>query len=669
MIESLLVANRGEIAVRILRTCRRLGIRTVAVYSEADRHGPHVGLADAGVLIGPAESNRSYLDAAAIIAAAKRLGVAAIHPGYGFLSESEALIACCEDAGIVFVGPNREAIRRMGSKIEAKGIAETVGVATVPGYHGADQSAQRLLREAERIGYPVLIKASAGGGGKGMRHVEDRAEFTAALAQAKQEALAGFGSDEVLLEKLIAEPRHIEVQLAADQHGNIVHLFERECSIQRNHQKVIEEAPAAYFSDEQRRELYCAAITLGKAIGYDSLGTVEFLLDNRTGKIYFLEMNTRLQVEHPVTEYITGLDLVEWQIRIASGEVLPLTQEQIHRRGWAIEARINAEDPAAGFRPETGTIDLYREPAGDSVRVDSGVRSGSVVTPYYDQMLAKVIAHGNDREAARVRLRDAIKDFALTGLGTNLAYLQAILSHRHFSAKPLTTGFLPENLGQWQAPVGDDSVHIAAAVAHIMPVDARDPTRHVSPWQSLGAFRLLARAGLPGASRVILEDDRGDVAIVTLSGASGSYRVSIDNSERAVIARWLDARRLQIEIDGHSFMAEVDASAQRLTIGVNGLRHRYRLLDEQQLALRTQHPSGSGGNQVTATLPGQVVEVRTQVGATVASGDILVVLDSMKLLHSLSAGIAGRVRELFCAVGDSVTQGAILVDIEPDPPT
>jgi len=413
--ESVLIANRGEIAVRIIRTCRRLGIRAIAVHSEADRDALHVRLADAAYAIGPAESARSYLDAGAIVAAARRAGAAAIHPGYGFLAESEALIAACEDAGIAFVGPHREAIRAMGSKIAAKAIAVQAGVPVVPGYHRDDQRDATLIAAAERIGFPLLIKASAGGGGRGMRSVAGAEEFPAALAQARAEALAGFGDDRVLLEKLVAAPRHLEVQLAGDRHGNLVHLFERECSIQRNHQKIVEEAPAAFLSAAQRAALYRHALALGRAIGYDSLGTVEFLLDHDSGELYFLEMNTRLQVEHPVTEYVTGLDLVEWQLRSAAGEPLPRAQEQIACTGWAMEARLNAEDPAQGYRPATGRIERYREPAGAGVRIDSGVGEGASIGPHYDSLLAKVIAGGDDREQARRRLLAALEDFVLLG--------------------------------------------------------------------------------------------------------------------------------------------------------------------------------------------------------------------------------------------------------------
>ncbi len=674
-INTLLIANRGEIAVRIIRTCRRMGIRTVAVYSEADRYAPHVAMADAAVLIGPAESALSYLDAEAIVAAAKRTGADAIHPGYGFLSESEALIAACEHDGIIFIGPHREAIRLMGSKIESKKLAAQAGVTIIPGYHGDDQSAPALVQAAEQIGFPLMIKASAGGGGRGMRRIDSAAQLLAELPQAKQEALSGFGDDKVLLEKLILAPRHIEVQIAADKHGHTVHLFERECSIQRNHQKVIEEAPAGWLEETQRLKLYRDAVTLSQAIGYDSLGTVEFLLDNATGETYFLEMNTRLQVEHPVTEAITGLDLVEWQIRIAAGEALPLAQEQIKANGWAIEARVNAEDPADAYRPETGTISVYQEPSHSNVRVDSGVCQRSTITPYYDPMLAKVIGSGADREQARLALLRGLEDFTLAGVGNNLAFLHSVVSHANFTAQALTTNYLNEAfVGGWQQTKSDDTVLTSAAVACIMMLERHPENVHVCPWQALGSFRLLRRAGFAGQSRVILGTPEGGIDIVTVSGANGVYEASIEGREpgaQTIRAQWLAAQQLQIEIDGLSHRLTVDTphpgstAAEELLILWAGKRFTYRRLNEQQLALRASQREGNGASQITATLPGQVVEIKIKPGDSVCVGDTLVVLDSMKLLHNLTAQINGTVKEIFCAVTDNVDGGAVLIELTP----
>ncbi len=676
MIKSLLVANRGEIAVRIMRTCQKLGIRAVAVYSEADRYARHVAQADEAVLIGPAESAQSYLKAENIIAAAQQTGVDAIHPGYGFLSESEALISLCEREGIIFVGPNREAIRVMGSKIESKALAQNAGVPTIPGYHGADQSEATLLNAGDNIGYPLMIKASAGGGGKGMRQVDNSEQLARELPQAKQEALAGFGDDKVLLEKLIEEPRHIEVQLAADHHGNTVHLFERECSIQRNHQKVIEEAPAGFLSDKQRQLLFSSAITLGQAVNYDSLGTVEFLLDQSNGEVYFLEMNTRLQVEHPVTEAITGFDLVEWQIRIAAGENLPCAQGEITCTGWAIEARVNAEDPANNYRPQTGTITLYSEPDDSDVRIDSGVQAGSVLGPYYDPMLAKVIGMGDNREQARSALLRGIDNYTLSGVGTNLSFLADILRHPSFVDKALTTRFLDESFsGGWQAKSTDSKTLICAAIARIMLLEKRNTQEHHSPFKTLGAFRVLNRAGLAGQSRIILKnelDDTSSIHLLTISGSQGNYQLNAQiigeddaTNDHTILAGWIGEQRLQVEIDGHSQSFDIDNTDHAITLTDKGASQRYLYLSEQDLALGKGQNADGGDSNITASLPGQVVEINVASGASVNSGDTLVVLDSMKLLHNLTAATDGVVGEIFCSVGDSVEGGAMLLEIRP----
>lgn len=669
--------------MRVIRSCQKMGIRAIGVYSEADRHAPHVALADEAVFIGPAESAQSYLNAEAIIAAAQRTGADAIHPGYGFLSESEVLIAACEKEGITFIGPHREAIRLMGSKIESKNLAEKAGVATIPGYHGADQSEAALAAAAKKIGFPIMIKASAGGGGRGMRRIDNVEQLVAELPQAKQEALSGFGDDAVLLEKLITSPRHIEVQLAADKLGNIVHLFERECSIQRNHQKVIEEAPAAFLDEGQRAQLFKDAIILGQSIKYDSLGTVEFLLDDDTGETYFLEMNTRLQVEHPVTEAITGFDLVEWQIRIAAGEALPVSQEHITASGWAIEARVNAEDPANDYRPEIGTFSLYREPCHEDVRVDSGIRQGSAITPYYDPMLAKVIGSGRDREQARQALLRGLADFTLVGIGTNLDFLSSILRHDNFVASPLTTNYLGKAFdGQWGNKPSDDHLLTCAAVASVMALERPSPEQHLSPWQSLGGFRVLGRAGLIGKTRVNLITPEGDIETVSISGSNGVYQTQIaphpdnareDNSQ-SCHGYWLEehaspaGQLLQVEIDGLSRQLSVDFLDEELVVQWAGQSYRYQQLNEQQLALSDASSEGSGELSVVATLPGQVTEIKVAVGDLVSAGDTLVVLDSMKLLHNLNAQTDGTVAEIFCAQGDNVEGGAVLIELTPSEP-
>ena len=564
----------------------------------------------------------------------------------------------------------------MGSKIESKALAQNAGVPTIPGYHGADQSEATLLNAGDNIGYPLMIKASAGGGGKGMRRVDNSEQLARELPQAKQEALAGFGDDKVLLEKLIEEPRHIEVQLAADHHGNTVHLFERECSIQRNHQKVIEEAPAGFLSDKQRQLLFSSAITLGQAVNYDSLGTVEFLLDQSNGEVYFLEMNTRLQVEHPVTEAITGFDLVEWQIRIAAGENLPCAQGEITCTGWAIEARVNAEDPANNYRPQTGTITLYSEPGDSDVRIDSGVQAGSVLGPYYDPMLAKVIGMGDNREQARSALLRGIDNYTLSGVGTNLSFLADILRHPSFVDKALTTRFLDESFsGGWQAKSTDSKTLICAAIARIMLLEKRNTQEHHSPFQTLGAFRVLNRAGLAGQSRIILKnelDDTSSIHLLTISGSQGNYQLNAQiigeddaTNEHTILAGWIGEQRLQVEIDGHSQSFDIDNTDHAITLTDKGASQRYLYLSEQDLALGKSHSAAGGDSSITASLPGQVVEIKVASGASVNSGDTLVVLDSMKLLHNLTAATDGVVGEIFCSVGDSVEGGAVLIELEP----
>ncbi len=661
MFDSVLIANRGEIALRIIRTCRRLGIRTIAVYSEADRNAPHVRQADCALAIGPAESARSYLNAQAIVAAARRAGAEAIHPGYGFLSESEALIAACAEAGVAFIGPHREAIRAMGSKIESKAIAEEAGVPVVPGYHG-EQGDAALHAAAQRIGFPLLIKASAGGGGRGMRAVTHAAEFADALAQARTEALAGFGDDRVLLEKLIAAPRHLEVQLAGDRHGSLVHLFERECSIQRNHQKIVEEAPAAFLTEAQRTALHHHALALGRVIGYDSLGTVEFLVDHDSGELYFLEMNTRLQVEHPVTEYVTGLDLVEWQLRIAAGEPLPLTQEQIRCTGWAIEARVNAEDPAQHFLPSTGQISHYREPSGTGLRIDSGVDEGSLIGPHYDSLLAKVIAGGEHRAQARQRLAAALEAFVILGPTTNLGLLRDVLRQPSFAAEPLTTGFLARHFPNgWQPPAADTETLMRAALVLATDAETGSTAQGPSPWQTLGGFRVLERAALPGASWYLLAGGDAAAQEVRVCGRGGQYAVECADDRLSAHVQQIGAGTLILESDGRAEPLHWRRCGDRLLLRWKGITRDIQVLE----AGATVAGTGATEQHITASLPGRVAEIHCASGDRVSAGQTLIVLDSMKLLHTLCAPIDGQVRALYCAVDDSIESGALLVELDP----
>jgi 3-methylcrotonyl-CoA carboxylase alpha subunit len=526
-IRSVLVANRGEIAVRIIRTCKRFGIRTIAVYSDADANALHVRIADEAVRIGPPPARASYLNMAAIVGAAKQSGADAVHPGYGFLSENAAFVRSCEEAGLIFIGPSAIAVERMGSKIEAKRIAEQAGVPTVPGYHGTSQNDKTLAAEATGIGFPVLIKASAGGGGRGMRRVDREYDFAASLASAKAEAEAAFGDDSVLLEKFILNPRHIEVQLAGDRNGNLVHLFERDCSVQRNNQKVLEEAPAPNLPDAVRRKLYDAALNLGRAIGYDSAGTVEFIMEAGSDQPYFLEMNTRLQVEHPVSEFITGVDLVEWQLIAAAGESLPLKQDQVQVRGHAIEARITAERADLDFRSATGDLTEVSIPRG--VRVDSGVEAGSQISLYYDSLLAKVIAHGVDRDAALARLSAGLSEMAILGVPTTQAFLRDAIAQPSFRDARATTRFIETSFPEGWRPDEAELVVLraAACVTSAAPRVSDVGADWVNPWQQRSGVRVTS-AVRPARLSMHVTDEYGeadaevrisrDAAVVELGG-------------------------------------------------------------------------------------------------------------------------------------------------------
>jgi acetyl/propionyl-CoA carboxylase alpha subunit len=643
-IRTVLIANRGEIACRIMRTCRRLGLGTVAVHSDADAGALHVREADRAVRIGPAAAAASYLDIPAIIAAARSSGADAVHPGYGFLSENATFARACAEAGLVFIGPSAEAIAAMGSKIEAKKIADRAGVPTVPGYLGEDQSPARLEAEAGRIGYPVLIKASAGGGGRGMRRVDKPADFAAALRAAKAEAKTAFGDDTVLLERLIARPRHLEVQLVGDVHGNLVHLFERDCSVQRNNQKVFEEAPAPHLPAAVRDKLHESALRLGRAIGYTSAGTVEFIMEADGAEPWFLEMNTRLQVEHPVTEAITGIDLVEWQIRVAAGLPLPAMQDAIRARGHAIEARIAAERPDRGFLPATGTVSAIQIPTG--VRFDTGVAEGSQVGLHYDSMIAKLIVHGPDRQAAVARLDEALGGLAVLGVGTNIGLLRDCVSRPAFASGHLTTGFLAEAFpGGWSPdPEAVRAVRAAAAVAWVA---ARDDDAAQNPWRRRSAFRVM-NGRCPARCEIALVDDLGE-ARVTVSREPGGPVVTFADGARVVPAGCalirIEGDRVQAALDGLA----VDA---RLSLAI----------EASAVAAAEQ----AGDNHVVAPLPGIVTGLFVRAGARVEKGQGLIQMEAMKLVHTFAAPLAGRVARIHCGVGDTVAAGAPLIDIDPD---
>jgi acetyl/propionyl-CoA carboxylase alpha subunit len=632
MIRSLLIANRGEIARRIIRTARRMEIATVAVYSEADRHAAHVRDADRAVVIGPAEARDSYLNNDAILAAARESGAEAVHPGYGFLSENAAFAEAVTEAGLIWIGPPPAAIRAMGAKDEAKRLAAAAGVPVTPGYLGEDQSEGALEREAAAIGYPILIKAIAGGGGKGMRKVESRQAFAAALASARREAKAAFGDDRVFLEKLIATPRHIEVQIFADSRGNTIHLFERDCSLQRRHQKVIEEAPAPGMDEATREAICSAAIRAARAVGYVGAGTVEFIADARQGlradRIWFMEMNTRLQVEHPVTEAITGLDLVEWQIRVAAGEALPLEQTQIRRHGHAIEARLYAEDPANGFLPSPGILRHLRLP--DSVRVDSGVEEGDAVPRFYDPMIAKLIAHAPTRKEAAATLARACRAVEAWPVKTNAAFLAACLEDEAFRTGHVNTGFIDLHLEALTATLAPDAavLHAAAEVALLRRGHAASPREKTSPWQALTGFRLNAPAA-PVTTH--LRHGETDYAVVLPPPIPGATSP-----------------------DAHAF-------GPSIVVFDGGNAYEFASPGASESAT-----GESGDGLLRAPMPGTVVAVAVAAGATVTRGQTLLVLEAMKMEFPMTAPFDGRVVEI-SAPGRQVSEGTLLARLERTP--
>ena len=662
MLASLLIANRGEIACRIVRTCRRLGIRTVAVYSDADRDARHVRLADEAVRLGPAPAAESYLLADRVLDAARRTGAEAVHPGYGFLSESAAFARAVREAGLVFVGPPPEAMERLGGKDSAKALLAPAGVPLVPGYHGADQADARLRDEADGIGFPLLIKAVAGGGGKGMRRVDDPAAFLELLAACRREAKAAFGEDRVLLERLIERPRHVELQVFADRHGQAVHLFERDCTLQRRHQKIIEEAPAPNLTPELRAALGQAATGAALAAGYENAGTVEFLLD-QVGGFYFIEMNTRLQVEHPVTEAVTGLDLVEWQLRIAAGEPLPLRQEEIACRGHAFEARLYAEDPAKGFLPSIGRLRTLRLPAGlDGVRVDTGVEEGDVVTPFYDPMIAKIIASGPDRPAALERLAAALDVTQVEGVTTNLGFLRAACASPAFREMRLDTGWLDrEGTAALAAEApADPPTLLLAALATVALSVARPAQRPVpgtdwtSPWHRLDAWRL--NQAPRGLVRLL---DGKQLHVVSVEGTAEGYVARLGEAELRARSGVADGR-VWVESDGlrRSFPAAI--VGHTLTFTLDGRRRALVLEDGRFAARGEEEDSGL----FTAPMPGKVTKLLVAPGDTVAKGQALAVLEAMKMESRFEAPRAGVVAAVHVREGDQVEEGTVLLDLE-----
>jgi 3-methylcrotonyl-CoA carboxylase alpha subunit len=658
MIDSLLIANRGEIACRVIRTARRLGVRTIAVYSEADRDALHTRLADEAVLVGPAAARDSYLDIGRILDAARETRARAIHPGYGFLSENAAFARACREAGVVFVGPPEDAILRMGSKSEARRLMAAAGVPVLPGYDEDDQSEARLAREARRLGFPLLIKPTAGGGGKGMRIVRSAADFAEALAGARREAAKSFGDDRVLLERFVEGGRHVEIQVFADSHGSAVHLFERDCSLQRRHQKVIEEAPAPGVDESTREAMGAAAVAAARAVAYEGAGTVEFLFDGRD--FYFLEMNTRLQVEHPVTEMITGLDLVEWQLRVAGGEPLPLAQSDIHRNGHAVEARLYAEDPERGFLPSTGHLRRLRFPGGlQDVRVDSGVCEGDDVTVHYDPMIAKVIAWSRDRAGAVDLLRTALEQVEIEGVRCNARYLWEILGADPVRAGDVSTQLLEQSL----QPVGETPAELAAAwvlaAALWQPPEAGPAAASLpdaTPWDSRGGFRL---NGDPVSRRALrIGEERHWLGVRNLGDRAQGITLGGQYHD-ARLAPVLDGR-VTGTIDGRPVEARVEFRPGAMILRRQCLRFEVREDDGA-----THVASAEYEGHLKAPMPGHVLDVRARNGQRVSAGEVLVVLEAMKMEHSLAAPWDGTVLSVQVKPGDRVEEGIELVLLAP----
>ncbi len=684
MFKKILIANRGEIACRVAATARRLGVRTVAVYSDVDAQAKHVLACDEAVHIGAAAPAQSYLRGDRIIAAAQSTGAQAIHPGYGFLSENEEFAQACLDAGLVFIGPPPAAIKAMGLKSAAKALMQQAGVPLVPGYHGADQDPALLQREADRIGYPVLIKASAGGGGKGMREVARHGDFAAALAACQREAAASFGDDAVLIERYVTRPRHIEMQIFGDRHGNYVHLFERDCSVQRRHQKVLEEAPAPGIGAERRAEMGAAAIAAARAVGYVGAGTVEFIAEPIEGgaaghglRFFFMEMNTRLQVEHPVTEAISGVDLVEWQLRIAAGEPLPLQQSQLQIHGHAIEARICAENPDAQFLPSTGRLDIYRTPPavefergaqplasspdpvlGDvafapaACRLDAGVREGDAISPYYDSMIAKLIVWGSDRDEALARLDAALAQTHIVGLHTNVAFLRRVAASPSFAGADLDTALIEREAARLFGIAGLPPEVVAAGVI-AETLDDERRLENEDPWSRRNGWRMLGRASrrfefesFGARHAALLERTRDGAQTLVLDGRRWAYAASARAVGRHDVSLGEQRWQLTVYTTGARisvFAPAGSASAERV----------------EPLAHAGEGAAEAG--RLSAPMPGKVIAFLVQPGDRVEAGQALAVMEAMKMEHTIAAPHAGTVEELLYAVGDQVDEGGELL--------
>ncbi len=672
MFNKILIANRGEIACRVIKTARRMGIRTVAVYSEADAGARHVRLADEAVCIGPAAARESYLRPEKIVAAALATGAQAIHPGYGFLSENEDFAEACQASGVVFIGPPVAAIRAMGSKSEAKKLMEKAGVPLTPGYHGDNQAPEFLKQQADRIGYPVLIKAAAGGGGKGMRAVNSATEFLDALASCKREAKSSFGDEHVLIEKYLQRPRHIEFQIFGDSHGNCVYLFERDCSVQRRHQKVLEEAPAPGMTPERRAQMGKAAVDAAKAVGYVGAGTVEFIV-NQDGTFYFMEMNTRLQVEHPVTEMITGLDLVEWQLRVGAGDTLPLLQEQLVIRGHAIEARIYAEDPDKGFLPSTGKL-IHLAPPQESanVRVDTGVEQGDEITPWYDPMIAKLIvwddSGSQSRDGALARMLQALADYRVVGVANNIGFLSRLVACPAFAGADLDTGLIERERGFLFPDAAEipREAWLVAALAELLTDRRRSAARASrssdphSPWATTDGWRMNGTA----LRHIHLRAGETEklVSAGYQSGGAGGFSLLLDGVTSAASASTQpgsgDFTQLIVDIAGRRLNTTVIAAGEKRHVFLDGMSYCLVLVDP------LFHAAGSGGAEggLVAPMPGKVIALIASPGQVVEKGAPLLILEAMKMEHTIAAPAAGTVKSFRFGVGEQVGDGAELVE-------
>lgn len=653
MFNTLLIANRGEIACRIIKTARRLGIECVAIYSTADRDSLHVSMADRAYCVGEPDARASYLNIDAIIAVAKQANVDAIHPGYGFLSENPKFARACADAGIIFVGPSVSAMEAMASKQLSKQLLAQTIVPLTPGYHGNEQSDATLLQEAKKIGFPILLKAASGGGGKGMRTVETAAEFQHALESARREANACFGDDIMIIEKYITHPRHVEIQIMADNFGQIVHLFDRDCSIQRRHQKIIEEAPAPNLPTALHNQLADAAIEVARAIDYRGAGTIEFLVSD-DAQFYFMEMNTRLQVEHPVTEMITGQDLVEWQLRIAANEPLPCNQEQIQSHGHAIECRIYAEDPHHQFMPSTGTIDFLKTPTGDGIRIDTGIQRGSQITMHYDPMVAKLIAFGASREEAIQRLEQAIKQYWIGGIKTNLPLLQAIIEHPRFKTCELSTHFLIEYPIQLSKPSTNWGLLMAASVDYLN----LNPPYKTHLQADTFAWQMHLKSHW--TVHYLIDGEQQSLLITPID--QHSFKVTTPTGTTLIHAK-LTHSTLSIDDGQQTQQASVDIQGDSITFFTNS---GPIVVERFKWQAKSEHLNAAN-HQLTSPMPATIVAILKKKGESIKTGEPLIVLEAMKMEHTLHSPSDGIVTDIFYKIGAQVTEGAELIAVEKHP--